>query len=116
MNLYNVVTGTIQHEFGHALGLLHEHLHPDFDGQLDEGFIIAEMRKGGWDEATTRLNILNRMGSKEQCVGDPQYNPNSVMMYNIPKRWTKNNKRFQRAASIQDRDIACVLGMYSIGS
>lgn len=117
MNLINVTAGTIQHEFGHALGLLHEHMHPGFDGHLDAEVIITKMREAPnkWDESKTRRNILNRLGSETQCVGDPQFNPNSIMMYNIPPEWTKNNKGFKRSASIEKRDIACVRGIYSVG-
>ena len=116
MNLTNINLGTIQHEFGHALGLLHEHMHPGFDAPLRPDVIIAEMGKApnGWDEATTRRNILNRFGTDMQCVGDKKFNPDSIMMYNIPKRWTQNGVGFTRASQIDDRDIACVRGIYTV--
>jgi Astacin (Peptidase family M12A) len=114
MNLTNITRGTIQHEFGHALGLLHEHMHPGFDAPLLADVVIAEMAKppNSWDEAKTRRNILNRLGTKMQCLGDPNFNPDSVMMYNIPKRWTADGVGFARAGQIHDRDIACVRGLY----
>ncbi len=116
MNLTNINPGTIQHEFGHALGLLHEHMHPGFDAPLKPDVIIAEMRMppNSWDEATTRRNILNRLGTDKQCVGDKNFNANSIMMYNIPKRWTENGVGFTRASQIHDRDIACVRGLYTV--
>ena len=116
MNLTNITPGTIQHEFGHALGLLHEHMHPGFDAPLMPDVIIAEMREppNNWDEAKTHRNILDRLGTEMQCVGDRNFNANSIMMYNIPKRWTANGVGFTRANQIHDRDIACVRGLYSV--
>lgn len=116
INLTNITPGTIQHEFGHALGLLHEHMHPGFNAPLVSEVVIAEMREppNAWDEAKTRRNILNRLGSEAQCSGDKNFNADSIMMYNIPRRWTANNIGFTRADRIHDRDIACVRGLYSV--
>lgn len=115
LNLTNVRPGTIQHEFGHALGLLHEHLNPGFTVPLDERVIIEEMAQppNRWSTATTRLNILNRFGSEARCVTDPQFNPDSIMMYTIPARWTRDGRAFERAQKIHQRDLACVKGLYS---
>ena len=99
MNLATLKPGTIQHEFGHALGLLHEHLNPGFAVQLNEPEILAEMAgpPNRWSEATTRLNILNRFGTEARCVTDPGFNPELIMMYNFPGRWTADGNAFVRA-------------------
>lgn len=113
MNLANLNRGTIQHEFGHALGLLHEHMHPGFTGQFNPVAVKQDLGSI-WDDEKINHNILNRLGANAQCVGDPQFHAKSIMMYNIPRTWTTNGQSFRRANEIQSRDIACVRGLYGV--
>ncbi|MSQ97608.1 MAG: peptidase, partial [Gemmataceae bacterium] len=60
MNLGFLDGGTAGHEFGHAIGLAHEHQNPAGGIQWNEAVVIRELAKSPnfWDEATTRHNVL----------------------------------------------------------
>ena len=62
MNLGFLDGGTAGHEFGHAIGLAHEHQNPAGGIQWNEVVVIREAAKSPnfWDEATTRHNILRK--------------------------------------------------------
>ena len=75
----------ILHEFGHALGLMHEHQSPALSVQWNERAIIEEF-KGEWTEDKVRYNILNRLrGSHTNFTA---FDRHSIMLYPIPNRWT----------------------------
>jgi Astacin (Peptidase family M12A). len=53
---------TALHEFGHALGLEHEHQHPHADLQWNEPVVYETMqRTQGWTRQQTYRNILKKM-------------------------------------------------------
>ncbi len=62
MNLGFLDGGTAAHEFGHAIGLAHEHQNPAGGIQWNEQVVIREMAKSPnfWDEQTTRHNIMRK--------------------------------------------------------
>jgi hypothetical protein len=76
------------HEFGHALGLIHEHQNPKGGIQWNEPAVKADL--GGppnnWDDATIRHNVLDHYPAKE--VTASPVDKNSIMMYPIPASWT----------------------------
>lgn len=90
MNLGFLNGGTAAHEFGHAIGLAHEHQNPAGGIEWNEAMVIAEMKKSPnfWDEATTRHNILRKY-SADQIKGTA-FDPESIMLYFFPSSWTTN--------------------------
>ena len=52
----------VLHEFGHALGLIHEHQNPAAGIRWNERVVIDALKRSqGWDEATIRHNVLNSL-------------------------------------------------------
>jgi hypothetical protein len=90
MNLGFLDGGTAAHEFGHAIGLSHEHQNPKGGIQWNEEVVIRELAKppNCWDEATTRHNVLNKY-SADQILGT-EFDPDSIMLYFFPASWTLN--------------------------
>lgn len=113
MNIENLSRRVICHEFGHAIGLQHEHLHPASGIIWDESAVIADMAAQGWSESQTRSNILARYSKDAACIGDPQFNRVSIMIYPIPRHWTKNGFSVGQTDSISPRDVTCLKGLYS---
>ena len=73
---------TTVHEFGHALGLIHEHMHPDAKIPWKEEELFAYYAKLGWDKAAVRQNILNKYNSSQ--INGTAYDRSSIMHYPIP--------------------------------
>jgi hypothetical protein len=90
MNLGFLDGGTAAHEFGHAIGLAHEHQNPAGGIQWNEQVVIQEMAKGPnfWDEATTRHNILRKYTANQ--INGTAFDPDSIMLYFFPASWTTN--------------------------
>ncbi|MBX9596008.1 MAG: hypothetical protein K2X46_16715 [Roseomonas sp.] len=106
----------VKHEFGHALGLRHEHQHPDGAITWKDEVVIAAMGAAPhhWTVEETRRNILIPLNSAARCVGDPDPNFESVMMYDYPATWNREEREGRMGRVISARDRLCVRGLYSL--
>jgi hypothetical protein len=87
----------ILHEFGHAIGLIHEHNHPKSGIVWNEKRVIADMAKQRWDEEMVKFNIFNvyerpAQSDKPDSVTAP-VDRKSIMMYPIAGGWATNKDR-----------------------
>jgi len=114
MNLGFMDGGTTAHEFGHAIGLAHEHQNPSGGIQWNEEVVLRECAQSPnfWDEATTRHNILRKY-SAEQLNGT-RFDPDSVMLYFFPAEWTLNGiaTRQNEVLSALDKQFVAGAKMY----
>jgi hypothetical protein len=78
----------VLHEFGHAMGLIHEHQNPTGGIKWNEAAVIADLRgpPNNWDEATIKRNMFDKYSPS--AVTGTDVDPHSIMMYPIPKAWT----------------------------
>ncbi|MAE72388.1 MAG: peptidase [Gemmatimonadetes bacterium] len=108
--------GVILHEFGHMIGLSHEHQNPGGGMQWNEARVIADLQgpPNYWTEAQIRHNVLDKY-SADQLHGT-EFDPESIMLYAFPADWTTNgfgteeneelsemDKEFVRAATMYPR-------------
>lgn len=104
MNLGFLDGGTAGHEFGHAIGLGHEHQNPDGGIEWNEDVVIREL--GGppnnWTPAQVRHNVLEKY-QVDQIRGT-KFDPNSLMLYFFPGRWTKSGKGTKANETLSDLD------------
>jgi serralysin len=95
----------VLHEFGHAIGLIHEHQNPKGGIKWNEAAVKADLSgpPNKWDDAT----IYNNIFKKYEDVTATGVDPHSIMMYPIPKAWTIDGFSAGLNASIsqQDRDL-----------
>ena len=78
----------VLHEFGHALGLIHEHQNPNRPISWDREAVIADLSgpPNNWDLQTIEHNIFAQYDPA--TLSSTPTDPSSIMMYPIPARWT----------------------------
>lgn len=78
----------VLHEFGHALGCIHEHLHPDAGIPWNVQAVYAYYRQQGWTRRDVDTNLFARY-EKDQTQFS-FYDPTSIMHYSIDPALTLN--------------------------
>jgi serralysin len=111
MNLSDIVDSIIMHEFGHALGLQHEHQHPQAPINWNRSKVYADMAAIGWTPDMVDANIFARLGSNLRCIGSPGFDAQSIMLYPVPAGWATNFVSGLNM-SISDADRKCLIGLY----
>jgi hypothetical protein len=82
-------SSVVLHETGHALGLIHEHMHPRGKIAWNKPFVLQDcMTRMGWTPEMVQSNIFDVYDRP-----DAEFTPidrDSIMMYPIPPGWTTN--------------------------
>lgn len=77
----------VLHEFGHALGAIHEHQNPAANIPWDTQAVYSYYsRTQGWSKAEIDNNVLKRYSTTE--TNYTQFDPKSIMLYAIPDELT----------------------------
>ena len=105
----------VLHEFGHALGLIHEHQNPQGGVDWNEPAVIADLSgpPNNWDEGEIRNNVLNHYDPSEVDATD--VDPNSIMMYPIPAAWTNDGFSADLNGDLSETDVEFIRREYHEG-
>jgi hypothetical protein len=104
MNLGWQEPGVILHEFGHALGLIHEHQSPAGGMHWNKPVVYAAL--GGppnyWTQAMVDHNVFDTYdGTLTQYT---TLDPASIMMYSFPVAWTLDGFTTQENEALSSMD------------
>lgn len=104
----------VMHEFGHAIGMIHEHQNPKANPIIwNEDVVYKELRRtNGWDREQVNTNMFKKYGSflkceqakkehspnvldycKEELVNGSDYDVYSIMHYFYPMSWIKSGPK-----------------------
>lgn len=102
----------VLHEFGHALGLVHEHQHPKVSIPWDKDAVRAELSgpPNLWDRATIDHNMFEAYDARDMTATD--YDPDSIMHYPVPERWTTDGFTVGSNTDLSTQDIELIRGVY----
>ena len=80
----------VLHEFGHALGLIHEHQNPAGGIQWNRDAVTRDLSgpPNNWSTDVIEHNMFETHKANE--TNFTATDKDSIMMYPIPKNWTKN--------------------------
>ncbi len=102
----------VLHEFGHALGCIHEHSSPS--GGIKWNKEVVYRALGGppnnWDRATVDHNVF-RVYDKT-ITQFTAFDSKSIMLYSFPKEWTTDGMTFTTNRELSDTDKSYITASY----
>lgn len=100
------------HEFGHALGLLHEHNHPEARIRWNKPAVEADLsgEPNWWDQETIESNVYEAYNRSEVITTD--FDAASVMIYPIPASWTLDGRSFAPSWKLSAGDADTIRQLY----
>jgi hypothetical protein len=102
----------VLHEFGHALGLIHEHQSPNRPISWSRAAVIAELSDppNNWDLETIEHDIFLRYDP--EALQSTPVDPGSIMMYPIPASWTTDGFFTDLNRKLSDTDRQFIRDAY----
>lgn len=103
----------VKHEFGHALGCIHEHQNPagGINWNKDAVYQALGGPPNNWDHETIDHNMFERYNKNITQFTD--VDPKSIMMYYIPPEWTIDHKSYgENVFDFSDTDMEFIKKQY----
>lgn len=106
------VRRVVLHEFGHAMGLIHEHQNPNRPIAWNRAAVIADLSgpPNRWDAATIDHNIFKKYELQE--LTSTPVDKDSIMMYPIPASWTTDGFSADLNSELSDTDVEFIRDAY----
>lgn len=102
----------VLHEFGHALGMIHEHTSPAHGIKWNKEAVYASL--GGppnnWDKATIDFNMFERYSTFQTQF--TKFDPKSIMLYSFPSEWTFDGMAFETNSILSEKDKTFISARY----
>lgn len=101
----------ILHEFGHALGCIHEHQSPAGNIQWNKDQVYADCKeKYHWDPPTVDSQIFKKFDDMD--VDHTALDKDSIMMYPIPASWTTDGWSAPGCTNLSNTDKSWIRRVY----
>jgi hypothetical protein len=106
------VQSVVLHDFGHALGLIHEHQNPNGGIPWDREAVIEELSgpPNSWSLDTIEQNMFKSYSMSD--VTSTTVDANSIMMYMIPRSWTGGRFEAGQNDDLSETDKEFIQGAY----
>ncbi|MGG0025255.1 M12 family metallopeptidase [Bacillus inaquosorum] len=77
---------SVLHEFGHSIGLMHEHVSPNVDIPWDKEAIYRYYKRLGWDEEMINSIFFTKLNPGTSIYSE--YDSKSIMQFAVPNELT----------------------------
>ena len=106
------VRRVVLHEFGHMLGLIHEHQNPSGGIKWNRDAVIKDLSgpPNNWSPETIEFNMFEPYAKRE--VNATKVDGSSIMMYPIPATWTTDGFSAGLNTALSDADRAFIKAQY----
>ncbi|KAI1742644.1 hypothetical protein F4680DRAFT_411304 [Xylaria scruposa] len=105
------VARTVYHEFGHALGCVHEHQNPIQGIRWDKERVYSYYAQSmGWDRVTVDRNILTKY--TDNATQFSCFDIDSIMLYHVPKELTLDGSSILPNNDLSPTDIDFIRRVY----
>lgn len=103
----------VVHEFGHVLGLAHEHSNPDAGIKWNKAVVYEQMcgPPNHWDRTTVNRNFFTTWPRDRFPLRKP-FDPLSISAFPIPAEWMKNGVEIGRNTTISTGDREFISRLY----
>jgi hypothetical protein len=110
MNLGFMDGGTTAHEFGHAIGLGHEHQNPAGGIEWNREAVIRDLSgpPNSWTVEQIEHNVLNKYAVDQ--IRGTAFDGDSIMLYFFPARWTLSGQGTKANEVLSNTDKAFIAG------
>ncbi|UXV21087.1 M12 family metallopeptidase [Pseudomonas fluorescens] len=104
------IAARVQHEFGHALGLKHEHQHPDQPLEFNNQTIYDDYESWGKFQWQADHNIIQKLPHHKVKVSP--YDKTSIMHYGFPASWLSNGNPIPSSTHLSEGDKRFIQSLY----
>jgi hypothetical protein len=105
------INRVVLHEFGHALGLFHEHQNPNLKVTWNRQVVYDYYRNNhGWSEEMVDSNIFRQL--EPDSVDASEFDERSVMLYTFPPEFTAEGLRAAYNTDLSDTDKQEIAALY----
>ncbi|KAF3913320.1 hypothetical protein ABW20_dc0102831 [Dactylellina cionopaga] len=101
----------VLHEFGHALGCVHEHSSPAAGIQWDKKAVYSYYKRQGWGIAKVNKNVL-KVHDKATVSQFSKFDPYSIMIYPIDCSLTRNGFSVPWNTELSSTDKRFIASLY----
>ena len=107
------VEGVVLHEFGHALGLIHEHQNPNQKIDWNVEAVVRDLSgpPNNWPRDKIIANVTNTY-DPAVIVKSTRVDPESIMMYRVPAAWTDGRFVAEENNRLSELDRKLVSELY----
>ncbi|UPT92468.1 M12 family metallopeptidase (plasmid) [Bradyrhizobium barranii subsp. apii] len=100
----------IVHEFGHAIGMIHEQSHPEISIKWDKPAVYRRYEKQGWSKAQVDSNVFFKYS--KLVTQFSEYDRLSIMHYPIPPELTTDGVAVGWNTDLSPMDKAFIAKIY----
>ena len=104
-----------RHEFGHAIGLVHEHSSPAAGILWNKPVVYAALAAppNKWTEAMVDHNVFKTYdATTTNFTAFTAFDPESIMLYSYPPEWTLDLQTFPENYELSATDTAFIATIY----